>query len=259
MNNKEQTILIWILAAASLVLLLLYSPWGSPDIYTKRVYFAENQGVDFSKINIGRSSFEVSCLKSGLGSVRAGVSSLSAIRNATKSIQNYSNDNYEIRVEDNYTKRKEENKPTVSQYNNSAAKKNRIIAYNKISNSQGNAHKYSSRGESISSYSNGSSASGGDAGSNGGFSMNSGGISSMNSNSGQIDRGISSLNVNLTMYNDSTIMMGMDSPQKAISDPGDGPINGEPVPVGEGWIFLLILGAIYAVIKKRVFSSLLSN
>ena len=47
MDKREHTMLILVLAAAGMLLLLLYSPWGSPDLYNNRVYFADNQGVNF--------------------------------------------------------------------------------------------------------------------------------------------------------------------------------------------------------------------
>jgi hypothetical protein len=48
MNKKEHKILIWILVCATTLLIILYSPIGSPDLYGKKSYFAENQGVIFS-------------------------------------------------------------------------------------------------------------------------------------------------------------------------------------------------------------------
>lgn len=257
MNKQEQTVLIWILIAASMVLLLLYSPWGSPDIYTKKVYFAENQGVNFSKINIGKSSFTVGCLKSGLSSIKASVSSLKVIKNSPKSFaDNYSNVTNEIKVEDNYTKRKNENKISVISQNNSDIKRNNLVSYNKTSSSQKKIYKSGFQDEA----SHNVATSSGGMGAGNGFSMNNGVASSVKVNSNQISTAsINSLNVDLTMFNDTTTMMGMDSPQKATSDPGDEPFGTEPVPVGEGWLFLLVLAAIYVIIKKKVFSSLLSK
>jgi hypothetical protein len=48
MNEKERIILVWVLAFGSLLVALLYSPLGSPDMYRKKVYFAEYQGVQFT-------------------------------------------------------------------------------------------------------------------------------------------------------------------------------------------------------------------
>lgn len=256
MNKQEQTVLIWIIIAASVVLLLLYSPWGSPDIYTKKVYFAENQGVNFGKINISKSNFTVGCLKSGLSSIKASVSSLKVIKNSPKSfVDSYSNASNEIEVEDNYSKRKNENKVSVTPRSNSNVRKTNTVAYNISSGSQRKAYKSSLQNESSS---NVASSSGG-MGSGASFSANNGAVSSIKINSNQINTaGISSLNVDLTMFNDTTAMMGMDTPQRSTSDPGDEPFT-EPVPVGDGWMILLAFAGVYIFIKKKIFSSLLSN
>jgi len=252
MNKQKQTVLIWILITASVVVLLLYSPWGSPDIYAERTYFAENQGVNFSKINIGKSSFAIGSLRSGLSSVKASVTSLRAIKNSPKSfVDNYSNATNEIKVEDNYSKRKNENKVYVIQQSSSGTKKTNVVAYNKAAVSQKKVYNIGFQNEArhnVASFSGG-------MGTSDSFSMNNGVVSSVKVNSNQISTAsINSLNVDLTVFNDSTTALGMDSPQKIDSDPG-----GEPVPVGDGWIILLAFAGVYILIKKKVFSSLLLN
>jgi hypothetical protein len=52
MNKSENTLLIWVLSWASLLLALLYSPLGSPDLYHPKKYFTDYQGVNFNKITI---------------------------------------------------------------------------------------------------------------------------------------------------------------------------------------------------------------
>jgi hypothetical protein len=61
MKKGENTLLIWVLSWAAVLLGLLYSPLGSPDLYNNRSYFADNQGVNFNKVviyNVPSSSSE---------------------------------------------------------------------------------------------------------------------------------------------------------------------------------------------------------
>src|SRR5450759_1973386 len=44
----QKNILVWVLPLAGLLLVVLYSPIGSPDLYKQRKYFIENQGVNFN-------------------------------------------------------------------------------------------------------------------------------------------------------------------------------------------------------------------
>ena len=192
----------------------------------------------------------------GLSSIKASVSSLKVIKNSPKSFDNnYSNAATEIKVDDNYSKRKNENKAYVIPRNNSVAKKVGLVTYNKTSGSRKKGYKTGFQNES----SHNVASSSGGIGASDGFSMNNGIVSSVKINSGQISTAsINSLNVDLTVFNDSTTMMGIDSPQRSISNPGDEPIP-EPIPVGDGWIILLALAVVYIFIKKRVFCSLLLN
>lgn len=48
MVNRQKNILVWIITWAGLLLLVLYSPIGSPDLYTSKKYFTANQGVQFN-------------------------------------------------------------------------------------------------------------------------------------------------------------------------------------------------------------------
>ena len=48
MTKKGGKILLWILSWAILALVIVYSPIGSPDLYTGNKYIVYNQGVNFS-------------------------------------------------------------------------------------------------------------------------------------------------------------------------------------------------------------------
>ena len=43
---------VWLLTWAGLLLVILYSPIGSPDLYSPKKYFSANQGVHFSSATI---------------------------------------------------------------------------------------------------------------------------------------------------------------------------------------------------------------
>jgi hypothetical protein len=47
-NKKGGKILMWLLSWAILALVVIYSPIGSPDLYTGNKYIVYNQGVNFS-------------------------------------------------------------------------------------------------------------------------------------------------------------------------------------------------------------------
>jgi len=74
----QKNILVWVLPLAGLLLVVLYSPIGSPDLYKQRKYFIENQGVNFN----------------------------GGIKNAPKGKNNYQNDELELSVPDYSSERK---------------------------------------------------------------------------------------------------------------------------------------------------------
>ena len=242
MDKREQTILILVLAAAGMLLLLLYSPWGSPDLYNNRVYFAENQGVNFSNRIISRATMQVGAL--------------SSVVNAPKNGSIGDSQNAELKVPDNYSMRKTVNKISATNYAGANAKSNRLIAYNKISNSSNAKRGRNSLGNSEISTSNGGGGSEMSGEAAGVFTSNNKRSNSIGDSANQLN-GISSTSDDLSLFSDSTAMQATDSAQKAGSDPGDNPI--EPVPVPEGWEFLLLLAAIYIGIKRKMFFQLIEK
>jgi len=51
-DNKRKNILVWVLTWAGLLLAVLYSPIGSPDLYKSGNNFSGNQNVNFASGNI---------------------------------------------------------------------------------------------------------------------------------------------------------------------------------------------------------------
>lgn len=49
MQKKQKSILVWILPWAGLLLAVLYSPLGSPDMYSNKGFSIANQGVSFQE------------------------------------------------------------------------------------------------------------------------------------------------------------------------------------------------------------------
>jgi len=52
MEKRQKNILVWLITWSALLLVILYSPIGSPDLYTTKKYFTPNQGVQFTGVEI---------------------------------------------------------------------------------------------------------------------------------------------------------------------------------------------------------------
>lgn len=224
MNQRDQTLLIWILSVAGMILLLLYSPWGSPDLYQKKIYFTENQGVNFTT---------------------------ATVRNLPKSFKAGSNDNYtELGIQEYYSERNRMAKGQRINYSGNTP--NHVGAYA--------AGMHSGSGNSYRAYSynqsqvikSGSSEAGGDAGINGSFSsakMPSRNMNPVNSFAGV---GTSTLSVDLTLPGDSASNPANSTLQKAgISSPSSDPLATTAIPIPDGWLFLLLLAAAYGFLKMN--------
>ena len=54
MDNKKKNILIWVLTWAGLLLIVLYSPLGSPELFNQNNYYTLNQSISYN--NNGEST-----------------------------------------------------------------------------------------------------------------------------------------------------------------------------------------------------------
>ena len=220
MDGSGKTLLIWVLAGAGLLVLLLYSPWGSPDLYTNRVYFAENQGVNFS---------------SGIKNAPTG--KLTEYTDADLSIQDY------------YAERRKATNYSANRYNPSTVRTNRNIAYNKSVPSNPHLNRRESGGMHSSNDNGGGSSTFKTSDTSHKSSLNAFSTPTVNSTS-----------VDLSLFGDSTAQKSIDSAQRPAPDTtGAERFNIEPAPIPEGWGFLLSLCAIYAVIKFKLFKKLLAS
>jgi len=241
MHKSENTILIWVLSWAGLLLALLYSPIGSPDMYRYKNYFSENQGVNFNATGISRGSKDISSLK--------------VLENAPKNIRASQNGDADLNipVAINHQGKK---------YNYSASSPVKTFNQNTSVVSISNNHFASGDRSRQSNESVGSSSSGVGSG------FSSGGISSVSvsqrsslNNSSFQSAGISTSSVDLSVFGDSTVNHINKNIQKVevggLVSLGDDPLAAdEPLPVPEGWSFLIVLALIYTgyiLLKKKTF------
>lgn len=234
MHRSENTILIWVLTWAGLLLALLYSPIGSPDLYRHRNYFTENQGVNFNGSGISRGS---------------GISFLKILKNAPRNISGNQNEDTELNVPT------ANNNPT-KRYNYQVSGGSKSFIQTKAVLSVGNNHIVSSN-SLIGNNGSGSNAGNTGGGSSlcGGNSSNTGLQKSAQFNSGFHNPGVASTSIDLSVFGDSTVNQTSRNTQKVDSlvDPGDSALD-EPIPVPEGWSFLILSALIYCgyiLLKKK--------
>ncbi len=215
MISKKNKIFIWLLTWAGLLLVVLYSPLSSPDLYQSNPTFAINQGVSFSN---------------------------SKTISVPTSHQNSSGESQDMGLPD---------------YSNS----------NSYSYSSGGSN-YSANGVQSGINSTGSSGSNilhvnqqetgastmGAVNFAAGFTTHSSGTNSVGDNGISTANGFTSSQFNLVITNNTTTTRQAASASKPpYTDPGGDP-KGDPIPVPDGWGFLLSLSVVYLLIKKYWFS-----
>lgn len=203
MNNKQSRILIWGLAWAGLFVAVLYSPVGSPDMYTPSTYF-QNSGVDFSTTTIQNASSgrysgsdNLSSFEMTVG-IQQGANYLS-YSPTSMGVSTSSNGFY------GFSSQRNQSSTGVSQFGGSG-----MIA-----------GKASGKGS--------------------------------NSGSGSAIGMASNLNSSSMFEGSSNRQSAPYTPNSGATDPGEDP-TGNPIPVGDGLPFLLVLVAIYVGWKKLIVS-----
>lgn len=242
MNNSEKTLLIWVLIIAVALLALLYSPIGSPDIYHPRTYFTNNQGVDFSKKNIGQGTQQVESLKSNIESFKK-------ITNSSKYVSD-NVQNPEIKVlDENSVKREKRHYKTSSDNNSSSTSiRNSKIIDNKVKTN----HQVSTTSSSSNFQNN----------ENGNNSLkkiqrtnqSANSPNSINSSFGEQSSGNTGMNVNISASDLSSLFANNNSARQSSQslDSGMQEPFGEPVPISDGWGYLILLTILYSIyIIKR--------
>lgn len=237
MNEKERIILVWVLAFGSLLVALLYSPLGSPDMYRKKVYFAEYQGVQFTdgiKNAPKKLKDEKQTSEEILPEYQEAPTSYQTIAYSSNTKLLASNGNYSISSK----------LPEIAFSSNSGIKIGGFgSAFTNLGgdNSEDkdyfNSPKISMAGFSLGSFRElfGSI-----------FSKES------SSNSSTELHGFFAISTDISSISDNNfITENKDLFKSDSSDPGDGPI-GEPIPVGDGWIFLIGMAVLYVAWKNIV-------
>ena len=190
---------------AGLLLVVVYSPIGSPDLYKPQIYYYKNQGVNFN----------------------------GAIENAPKVRGISYNNNADITIP-NYNL-------TSKNYTNYS-----VSSSTHKMNDDGTVGIIGSGNKSITKQSGG-----GDAKYLGSGSFSS---SRKKSNDNSVPQmGFNSLSSDLSLNGDSVTRQSVDyTPGAGGTDPGEDPLD-PPIPVGDGFWFLLLLASGYAIWKMKLF------
>lgn len=222
-----------------MLVVILYSPIGSPENYVQNSFYPENQGVSFSgKIqNASRGS-----KFGGNNSSPAFTSPISLSENI-----NFSN-NPTISIEDNSIEVAQPEYKSVNRNTPKYAVANTSRYSNTSSDINNTNYSVTSKGSSIISKENSS------GGSIGGGMGNSGAViigktSDDNNSNPQLNGFIALNSIDLTIFSDLTPKQGAGyTPGSGATDPGEDPI-GEPIPVPDGFWLLLLMAIGYTAMK----------
>lgn len=206
MNFKVTKILIWVLSWATLSLIIVYSPIGSPELYIPNKYIIQNQSVNFS----------------------SGITNASSVRR----IQQYEDPDFAIPT---YTPA-----PKTYTLNVSAGTSKTISQTNYGVTLPAN-------NRTVSNQSSGGGSSGG------GFTFMGSHSTAAQQTSVPQSTSISSLSTDLAMSADpgTTRQLATSGALDGGTDPGGDP-TGPPIPVGNGFWFLLLLAVGYAGWKMKI-------
>jgi len=235
MKQRKNIIQISLAVFSALLLALLYSPWGSPDLYNNNTYFVENQGVYFQgKIanasSIANTSEGYSQSEGVFPEYKKAQTSHTAYNGSAKLLSQSASV-----VGSGY-----------AAYSNKKKSENSGSSDSSFGLSGGNMHatftsrKQGNNNLQLSSISIDLSA----------IKDIFGALSKKESGSylQTTLQGFESLTTDIS-FSEVSMSLENESPIQK-SSPGDDGIYGEPIPVGEGWIFLIVLVALYAIWKK---------
>ncbi len=214
MISKKNKIFIWLLTWAGLLLVVLYSPLSSPDLYQSNPTFTMNQGVSFpssNTINVPESNHT-------------------------------SNGNQDIGLPDY---------PHSNSYSYSTGRSN--YAENGVQSGINSTGSSGSVILHVNQQETGTSNLGA-VNFAAGFTNHSSRANNIGDNGISTANGFTSSQFNLVITNNTTTTRQAASASKPpYTDPGGDP-KGDPIPVPDGWGFLLSLSVVYLLIKKYWFS-----
>ena len=213
MDKRQKKLLVWVLTWAGLLLAVLYSPFGSPELYGPKQFNISNQGVAFNNISIAYTT-------------------KIDIKNNRKK---YNGGGYS-------------SSPENSLFDNNNGLSRKIFNNNSSgfsSTSNNNVVFPMSNFAQQDAASSSSSSIGGDL-----YSFS--GKNTKNKNNSNQTVGLISITSDLSLLSDNnttkqTATSGLDG----TTDPGGDP-TGDPIPVGDGWLLLLGLAAIYGIWKFKI-------
>jgi len=237
MSKKEQTLLIWILTVAVSIVLVLYSPVGSPEMYNHKQYMAMNQGVSFS----GK-------IQNAPKSIKSRQDSKNELSSLTKDVEVA---DYKLSTGEETDAKIEAADPTAGKEIPTYSNKPKTKANYAVNNTGGSSSKNNTTyavNQSSAHIEKASSQGGGGAG--GGMPTYSSSRGN-NNNSGPQNTGFTAMSIDMSIFSDSTSNRQQAGYGELLggTDPGGNPID-EPIPVGEGWWILLTLATLYAVYTK---------
>lgn len=214
MTRKQNKILVWLLVWAGLLVAVLYSPVGSPDLYTSRSYYGV---VNRGATPVSKDIPNAASVKTGADNTDNSLTpDLPDISNTGSGITSHSAGNYASAT-------------TFSQGGSSYAMQTQSYQNSSVSGG-------GSTGGAVFIASGGSRSS---AGTSGGIGMSN---------------GIAGLSTSHTLTNTSVKQDATQTTLDAGgTDPGGDPDPGSLIPVGDGWGLLLLFGACYAALKSRTF------
>lgn len=239
MDKRETTILIWILSLASVLVMILYSPIGSPDMYSKPQTFASMNGVLFAGRIENSSGFGNSARQNHPELI------IDSYRIADPTVQSPNASNNEVSVEVADPTKKDI--PTYKQENKKHLSYKVSRSYKSISE-QNTTYSVVNSNSKDGEYSSAGGSSAGIAGNTPVYGS-SGRNSKDNNNVG--NNNFTTLNLDLSLFSDSTNNnRAVDyAESQGGTDPGGNPKT-DPIPISNGTSFLIVMSCIYVLCKN---------
>ncbi len=230
MDKQQKKILFWVLTWAGLLLAVLYSPLGSPDLYSSRQFYIANKSVNFNGEAI--------------------------------TYANRMDNTNKIEIKNNFTKHSNystNNTAEIDVINNQESKSKQIGREGAIYSSNTGANHIQNpisaqTSSQESNYNNTQNAGGSSGIGNDFYAYSSGRKSNKSNNNVMSESDISALSTNLnipSITGNITLKQSGTSGLNDTTDPGGDPF-GKPIPVGEGWIYMLVLVTAYGLWKFKI-------
>lgn len=207
MTRKGKSIVFWIITWAFLLLLVLYSPIGSPDLYRSEEIYVASQGVQFDTKSIKNTPRFNNSTDNNTNTFNVAVDNSETQKMSGYSYKSSDSKNYS----DNLQSSSIQQSPYSTDYRSAEAGANSFMGDQ--------------------SY----------------LSMRSG------ARSVYVAPKLSNVTVSSNLLINQTNSAPMLATNDATggTDPGGDPNN--PIPVGDGWVILIVLGITYIVFKQRFF------